>query len=75
MPEPTTAEPTLAEVLARLAKVEARLDQLTDERAKKDWRRTIGMFDGDPAFMREVIAEGAAIREAERLAARAEVTE
>jgi hypothetical protein len=32
---------------------------------KKDWRRTVGMFDGDP-IMRQIIKEGQRIREADR---------
>ncbi len=34
-----------------------------------DWRSVVGMFDDDPEFQ-EVIAEGIAIREADREAAR-----
>ena len=36
---------------------------------EKDWRRTVGMFQDTPAF-RAMIAEGRAIREADREAAR-----
>ena len=32
---------------------------------KKDWRRTIGMFDGDP-IMQEIMAEGRRLREKDR---------
>ena len=32
---------------------------------KKDWRRTAGMFDGDP-LMREIIEEGQRVREEDR---------
>jgi hypothetical protein len=32
---------------------------------KKDWRRTIGMFDGDP-IMKEIIEEGRRIREEDK---------
>ena len=32
---------------------------------KKDWRRTAGMFDGDP-LMQEIIEEGQRIREEDR---------
>jgi hypothetical protein len=35
----------------------------------KDWRRVVGMF-GDSEFMKQVDAEGQAIREAERKEAR-----
>jgi hypothetical protein len=34
----------------------------------KDWRRTVGMFEGDPV-MREIQEEGRRLREAERRAA------
>jgi hypothetical protein len=36
----------------------------TSERTgrKKDWHRTIGMFDGDP-IMQEIMAEGRRLRE------------
>jgi len=57
--------------------VEQRLDRLeqlvesvvkrlsSDETRKKDWRRTIGMFDGDPV-MREIIDEALRTRQQER---------
>jgi hypothetical protein len=35
---------------------------------KKDWRSTIGMFEGDPVIA-EIQAEGRRLREAERQAA------
>ena len=38
--------------------------------ANLDWLKVVGMFDADPAFMQQVIAEGQAIREAERKVAR-----
>jgi hypothetical protein len=41
---------------------------------KKDWRRTIGMFT-DSEFMKQVDAEGEALREADRQAARGEAPE
>lgn len=59
----------------RLARVEQLLDDLIrkSERPKreKDWRRTVGMFRGDP-IMKEIIEEGRRIREADRQAARDE---
>ncbi|MBY0459666.1 MAG: hypothetical protein K2V38_20290 [Gemmataceae bacterium] len=66
------AEPTLAEVVKRLEVLEKQFaEQVAAKRPrKKDWRRVVGMFDADPEFMRQVIAEGEAIREAERRAAR-----
>jgi hypothetical protein len=39
---------------------------------EKDWRRTVGMFQDTPAF-RAMIAEGRAIREADREATLAEL--
>jgi hypothetical protein len=65
-------EPTLAEIVQRLEAIERRLaDQAPAQQPrKKDWRRVVGMFDDDPEFMREVIAEVEAAREAERQAAR-----
>ena len=69
------AEPTMEEVVERLATLERKVDELAAERAQTDWRSTVGLFDDDPAFMRQVIAEGAAIREAERRTAREEVSE
>lgn len=65
-------EITLESLAARVAALEK---ELAEQKAapparKKDWRRTVGMFDDDPDFAREVLAEGQAIREAEREAAR-----
>ena len=39
----------------------------------KDWRSNVGMFDDEPEFMQQVIAEALALRETERVAAREEV--
>lgn len=59
----------------RLARVEQLVEELVrkSERPKreKDWRRTVGMFRGDP-IMKEIIEEGRRIREADRQAARDE---
>ena len=63
---------TLDERLARLEQLVddlIRKSQLTERR--KDWRSTVGMFDGDP-IMKETIEEGRRIREADRQAARDE---
>lgn len=53
----------------RLARVEQLLEELVrkSERPKrdKDWRSTIGMFDGDP-IMKEIIDAGRSIREQDR---------
>ena len=54
----------------RLARVEQLVEELVrkSERPKreKDWRRTVGMFRGDP-IMKEIIEEGRRIREADRV--------
>ncbi len=63
-------EITLESLAARLAAVERQLAERTAAPPRaKDWRRTVGMFDDDPGF-EDVIAEGRAIREAERASAR-----
>ena len=53
----------------RLSRVEQLVDELVQKSASgeppKDWRRTVGMFDGDP-IMREIIEEGRRIRELDR---------
>ena len=62
------AEMTLEE---RVARLEQRLDDLTEGKASKrrtppkDWRRTVGMFRGDP-IMKEDIEEALRLREEER---------
>ena len=54
---------------ARLTRVEQLVDELVRKangvERPKDWRRTIGMFDGDPV-MKEIIDEGRRIRELDR---------
>jgi hypothetical protein len=61
------AQGTVEERLDRLEKlVDTVLDRLSGRRRRqKDWRRTIGMFDGDP-IMKEVIEEALRSREQER---------
>lgn len=53
----------------RLARVEQLLEGLVRQsqqpKREKDWRSTIGMFDGDP-IMKEIIEEGRRIREQDR---------
>src|SRR2546425_316459 len=60
------AEATLEERVATLEQLVAQLMH-TSERTtrKKDWRRTIGMFDGDP-IMQEIMVEGQRLREEDR---------
>ena len=59
-------EATLEE---RVIKLESLVDMLLQHVdvsvRKKDWRRTAGMFDGDP-LMREIIEEGQRVREEDR---------
>jgi len=65
-------EPTLESLAARLEAVEqfvASQRALMPPPRTKDWRRTIGMF-ADSEFIRQLDAEVAAVREAERAAAR-----
>ena len=55
----------------RVARLEKRLDDLVQERSsadqlpRKDWRRTVGMFKGDP-IMKEILHETLQLREKER---------
>jgi hypothetical protein len=60
------AEATLEERVATLEQLVAQLVHTTEKMAPpKDWRQTVGMFADDP-IMREIIAEGQRIREADR---------
>ena len=64
------AEPTLESLAKRIEVLERELaEQRLQTVRKKDWRRTVGMFTGND-FMKQVDAEGEAIREADRDAAR-----
>lgn len=64
-------EQTLETVIKRVEALEKRLAEMdTQQVPKKDWRSAVGMFDDDPEFMQQVLAEAQAIREAERKAAR-----
>ena len=66
------AEPTLESLAKRIEVLERELaEQRLQTVRKKDWRRTVGMFTGND-FMKQVDAEGEAIREADREAVRAE---
>lgn len=63
-------ELTLEALAARIEALEKKLaSQAAPAAEKKDWRKVVGLFDGDPEFLTEVIREGQAIREAERRAA------
>jgi hypothetical protein len=65
---------TQATLEQRVAALERQVAQLSKQAAAtppvKDWRRTVGMFSGDEG-MKEIIAEGRKIREADRRKARA----
>ena len=59
-------EATLEEHVIKLERLVDMLLQRVDVSVrKKDWRRTAGMFDGDP-LMREIIEEGQRVREEDR---------
>lgn len=53
----------------RMARVEHLVEELVRKSEtpspSKDWRRTVGMFDGDPV-MKEIIEAGRRIREEDR---------
>ena len=60
------SETTLEERVTKLEKLVEELRHKTDASGrKKDWRRTVGMFEGDPV-MKEIIEAGRRIREADR---------
>ena len=64
--ENTKSEPSLEERIVKLAKMMDTVPQNLDvSLLKKDWRRTAGMFDGDP-LMEKIIEEGQRIREEDR---------
>ena len=65
-------ELTLEALAKRIEAIEVQL--AVQQSPKKDWRRVAGMFTGSD-FMKQVDAEGEAIREADRKAAREEVFE
>jgi hypothetical protein len=60
-----------AKLEERVARLEKRLEELVQEKSaanqplRKDWRRTVGMFKGDP-IMKEIIDEALRMREEER---------
>lgn len=69
------SEVTLESLARRVEALEQALDLQSEEPRRKDWRRAVGAF-GDSEFMKQVDAEGQAIREAERAEAqRAESSE
>ncbi|MBY0513179.1 MAG: hypothetical protein K2P78_04615 [Gemmataceae bacterium] len=62
-------ELTLEALAKRVDAIEKTLAEL--DAPKKDWRWSVGMFAGNE-FVKQVDSEGAAIREADRQAARAD---
>ena len=59
-------EATLEERVIKLEKlVDMLLQRVEVSVRKKDWRRTVGMFDGDP-LMKEIIEEGQRVRDEDR---------
>jgi hypothetical protein len=64
------SELTLEDVAKRLADLESKVAALASKPVNKDWRRTVGMFEGSE-FMAQVDADILAAREVEREAARA----
>ncbi len=60
------SQPTLEERVSSLEQTVAGLIATTDHgKGKKDWRSTIGMFEGDPVI-KDIQEEGRKLREAER---------
>ena len=60
------SDTTLEERVTKLEKLVGELMHKAGTPAyKKDWRRIVGMFEGDP-IMKEIIEEGQRIREADR---------
>jgi len=63
------SQPTLEERVGSLEQTVAGLvAAATAVKQRKDWRSTVGMFEGDPVI-REIQEEGRRLREAERRAA------
>jgi len=64
--EQIVPETTLEERVIKLERlVETLLQRVEVSARKKDWRRTAGMFDGDP-LIQEIIEEGRRVREEDR---------
>ena len=60
------SEPSLEERVVKLEKLlDSVLQNLDLNGRKKGWRRTAGMFDGDP-LMKEIIDEGQRVRQEDR---------
>ena len=64
--EKAMSQPSLEERIVKLERMmDTVLQNLDVFSLKKDWRRTAGMFDGDP-LMQKIIEEGQRIREEDR---------
>ena len=63
------AETTLESLVKRIEAIEAQLVERASSKPE-DWRSVVGIFDDDPEFMQQVLADVLAQREAERVAAR-----
>jgi hypothetical protein len=63
---------TLESLAQRLEVLEREFARLATVAPKKDWRKVVGLFEGSE-FMRQVIAEGQAIRQADRDEARRDI--
>ncbi len=63
------------QLVDRVAALERQLAEQNAKSPSKAWLETVGMFDDDPDFDREVLAEARAIREAAREEAQREVHE
>lgn len=60
------SEPSLEDRVVKLEKLlDSVVQNLDSAGRQKDWRRTAGMFDGDP-LMKEIIDEGQRIRQEDR---------
>jgi hypothetical protein len=60
---------TLETLAKRVEILEQQVGRLTSGNGVKDWRRAVGIF-ADSEFIHKVVAEGRAIREADRQSAR-----
>ena len=63
------------QLVDRVVALEKQLAEHNAKAPSKAWLETVGMFDDDPDFDREVLAEARAIREAAREEALREVHE
>ena len=62
------AETTIEALAKRLEELERKVAAIAPSAPPSDWRSVVGLFDGSD-FMKRVIEEGQAIRQADRDAA------